>query len=221
MVNGMRVGMLVAAAALAASAQNRPLTSAGRITSPSFAGNLAASVQGTLPTRPVRFPPFRPFTLGGQRSNVLVLDGSSAYGYSSYVGPSLYAAPDADAGNPPPPVVVIQSEPPDSPVGPTARTPQGDDRAADHEPVKIYSNPVTMAPPDTPTKPPVGEQVVILALKNGGAETAIAYWTDGDQLKYVTPDRKQKQISLARVDTALSKKLNSERGITFSLGRQQ
>ncbi|MGC2659583.1 MAG: hypothetical protein WA324_16620 [Bryobacteraceae bacterium] len=220
MVNGMRVGMLVAIAALAASAQNRPLTGAGRITNPSFAGNLAASVQGTLPSRPVRFPPFRPFILGGQRSNVLVLGGPSAYGYPSYVDPSLYAAPDPDAGNPPP-VVVIQSDPPNPLLGPIARTPQADGRAADHELVKIYSNPVKMAPPDAPTKPPVGEQVVILALKDGGAETAIAYWTDGDQLKYVTPDRKQKQISLARVDTTLSAKLNSERGITFSLGRAQ
>ena len=67
---------------------------------------------------------------------------------------------------------------------------------AEDNPVKIYSNPVVMAPPDEPSKPLAREQVVILALKNGGAETAIAYWTDGDQLRFITPARQQKQISL-------------------------
>jgi hypothetical protein len=204
-VNGMKAGMLaLATAALATAGQNRPVTAVGRITSTTFAGNLAASVQGTLPTRPVRFPPF-----------VLLGGGYGGYGYPGppYMDPNLYAPPAPVAA----PVLVIQSEPPYPPVPEAAVTP-APSKIEDNA-VTIYSNPVTMAPPDTPSKPPAGAQVVILALKDGGAETAIAYWTDGDQLKYITPDRKQKQMPLAKIDAALSTRLNRERGVAFSLAK--
>jgi hypothetical protein len=199
----MKLGILVVFVAMAASGQNRHVTAVGRVTSTTFAGNLAASVQGTLPTRPVRFPPF-----------VLLGGGYGGYGYPgpSYLDPSMYAPPPAA-----PPVLVIQSEPPYPPIPEevVAPTPgQNEDNT-----VRIYSNPVTMAPPDAPSKPSVGGQIVILALRDGGAETAIAYWTDGDQLNYVTPDRKQKQIPLAKIDAALSTRLNGERGVSFSLAK--
>jgi hypothetical protein len=142
---------------------------------------------------------------------MLLGGGYSGYGYPepSYVDPSSYGPPVPTA-----PVLVIQSEPPYPPdLEAAAPSPS---KTEDNS-VKIYSNPVAMAPPDTPSKPSGGVQVVILALKDGGAETAIAYWTDGDQLKYVTPDRKQKQISLAKVDAALSTRVNRERGVSFSL----
>ncbi|HWF46624.1 MAG TPA: hypothetical protein VG168_06445 [Bryobacteraceae bacterium] len=198
----MRLAMLALAAALAAFGQNRPVRAVGRITSTTFAGNLAASVQGTLPTRPVRFPPF-----------VLLGGGYGGYGYPdpAYMDPSMFAPPVPMA----PPVLVIHTEPPYPPAPelPNAPAPI---KTEDNS-VKIYSNPVTMAPPDAPAKPSAGGQVVILALKDGGAEMAIAYWTDGNQLKYVTPDRKQEQIPLAKVDAALSTRLNRERGVSFSL----
>jgi hypothetical protein len=200
----MKLGILALAAALSVSGQNRPVGAVGRITSTTFAGNLAASVQGTLPMRPVRFPPFLP--LGG---------GYGGYGYPgpSYMDPSLYEPPAPAAA----PVLVIQSEPP-YPPAPEAAAVSSPGKTEDSS-VKIYSNPVTMAPPDAPAKPSTGQQVVILALKDGAAETAIAYWTDGDELKYVTPDRKQKQVSLSKVDTALSARLNRERGVSFSLAK--
>jgi hypothetical protein len=204
LVGSMKLGLLALGVTLAAAGQNRPVTAVGRITSTTFAGNLAASVQGTLPVRPVRFPPF-----------VLLGGGYGGYSYPgpSYVDPSMYAPPAPAAG----PVLVIQSEPPYLPP-PEAAAVSSPGKTEDTS-VKIYSNPVTMAPPDAPAKPSAGQQVVILALKDGGAETAIAYWTDGNQLKYVTPDRKEKQVSLSKVDTALSARLNRERGVSFSLAK--
>jgi hypothetical protein len=201
-MSGVKVAMLAAAAALVASGQNRPVTAVGRITDTTFAGNLAASVQGTLPVRPVRFPPF--VLLGSGYG----LGGS---GYPGYVDPSLYAP------QPQPQVVVIQSGPPYPSAPPVATKPaalEPEDAA-----VKIYSNPVAMAPPDAPAKPLAGDPVVILALQDGGVETAVAYWIDGNQLKYITTDRKQKQIPLAKVDAELSARLNRERGVSFSLAK--
>ena len=78
----MKLAILAVAVALGASGQNRPVTAVGRITDTTFAGNLAASVQGTLPMRPVRFPPF-----------LLLGPRYFGYGYPPYPDPSLFAQP--------------------------------------------------------------------------------------------------------------------------------
>lgn len=152
----MKLAIVAVTVTLTASAQYRPVTAAGRITDTGFAGNLAASVQGTLPFRPVRFPQFMRF--GG---------GYGVYGYPGWVDPSAYAQPLMIH----PPMVVMQPEP----SYPAALAAEPASSKADGNPVRIYSNPVAMAPPDVPTQPSGGDQVVILALKNGGVETAIAY----------------------------------------------
>lgn len=206
----MKLVLVAVIAASAASGQNRPVHPVGRITDTTFAGNLAGSVQGTLPMRPVRFPP------------VLLLGGGYTPGYydpSMYASqaPAPYLSPYS-AEQAPPPLVVIQPDPSGAPLQQAIAVPA--QRKAEDNPVQIYSNPVAMAPPDAPNEPRSnGDRVVIIALRDGGVETAIAYWTDGDRLNYVTPERKQKQITLSKVDAALSARLNRERGIAFALAK--
>ena len=122
--------------------------------------------------------------------------------------------------------VVILAAPPSSPQ---LAAPPGDS-------VKIYSNPVRMEEPasvlalpaerspalsslssaNSLPAPAPAQPMYLIALRNETVATAIAYWTDGTQLKYITPDRKQKQTALKEVDVSLTVRLNEERGVTVS-----
>jgi hypothetical protein len=70
----------------------------------------------------------------------------------------------------------------------------------------------------TPTADrPANDGLVLIALKDQNIVTAIAYWTDRNELKYVTPARQQKQVPLSQVDVKLSERLNNERHVQFHL----
>jgi hypothetical protein len=64
---------------------------------------------------------------------------------------------------------------------------------------------------------PANESLVLIALKDQNIVAAIAYWTDRNELKYVTPARQQKQVPLSQVDVKLSERLNNERHVLFHL----
>ncbi len=64
---------------------------------------------------------------------------------------------------------------------------------------------------------PLNDGLVLIALKDQNIVTAIAYWTDRNELKYVTPARQQKQVPLSQVDVKLSERLNNERHVQFHL----
>ena len=64
---------------------------------------------------------------------------------------------------------------------------------------------------------PANDGLVLIALKDQNIVTAIAYWTDRNELKYITPARQQKQVPLSQVDVKLSERLNNERHVLFHL----
>ncbi|MGH9719996.1 MAG: hypothetical protein ACRD8O_07270 [Bryobacteraceae bacterium] len=63
------------------------------------------------------------------------------------------------------------------------------------------------------------EAVYLIAFRDETIQAAVAYWTEGDTLHYVTRLREQKRVALATVDIVLSERLNRERGVSFRLSR--
>jgi hypothetical protein len=59
--------------------------------------------------------------------------------------------------------------------------------------------------------------VTLLQLKNGWMYGLIDYWVEGDNLHYVTNYGGKNSVPLDQIDLAATTRLNSERGIAFSL----
>ena len=60
-------------------------------------------------------------------------------------------------------------------------------------------------------------RVYLLAFKDETVVTSRQHWLEGDTMRFVTPKGKPRQIRLADVDLDLTARLNSERGLSFSL----
>jgi hypothetical protein len=61
----------------------------------------------------------------------------------------------------------------------------------------------------------------LIAFRDRSIFAAVAYWTEGDTLHYVTQEHELKQAPLATVDRSLTGKLNGERGVAFPLPAAQ
>jgi hypothetical protein len=72
-------------------------------------------------------------------------------------------------------------------------------------------------PPPSQTDSTDGPTLYLIAFQDDSIRAALAYWTEGSTLRYVTPDHQQKQAPLASVDRALTEKLNGERHVLFRL----
>jgi hypothetical protein len=94
----------------------------------------------------------------------------------------------------------------------------------------IYSyvpadDPATPVPPaiqEFATPPPqtsssYAPMLYLIAFRDNSISAALAYWTEGSTLRYVTMDHEQKQAPLAAVDRTLSERLNGERHVLFRL----
>ena len=79
-------------------------------------------------------------------------------------------------------------------------------------PMQVYDAPVTLGSPrdEEPT-------IYLVALKDQTVIPALAYWVEGDTLRYVTRQHSMNLISLDLVDRQFSSKLNRERNVEFKL----
>lgn len=60
----------------------------------------------------------------------------------------------------------------------------------------------------------------LIAFPNGSIALAVAYWTEGGTLHYVTRhNREQKQVAINAIDRDLTQQLNAERGVEFRIPR--
>jgi|SRR5271165_2369055 len=209
----------------------RPVPPPGNITDPGFAGNLANSVQGTLNMRPGR--PYGSPYLGG------FFPWGGFYQSPGYFAPpppppimeqvnapAVVLQPPALLADPIPdaPVVSVYSYPAhvqtdDTPAPPPPPNVAGQNAAA----LKALSqsmdaaNALANGRSGSASARPANDGLVLIALKDQNIVTAIAYWTDRNELKYVTPARQQKQVPLSQVDVRLSERLNAERHVQFHL----
>jgi hypothetical protein len=62
-----------------------------------------------------------------------------------------------------------------------------------------------------------GPIVYLIALNDGRAWAAVAYWVDGSTLHLVTRRNEQMTFPIDEVDRSLSERLNRERGVPFRL----
>jgi hypothetical protein len=86
-------------------------------------------------------------------------------------------------------------------------------------------NPVTRdysdvdLPEPGPDYRPAGDQptIYLLAMTDHSIIPAIAYWTDGDTLNYITTEGVQNRVSLSLIDREFSRQLNDSRHVEFKL----
>jgi len=197
----------------------------------SFATRLGNVVAGVSPYQ-------NNFIGGGSRSRtgvypVPVFVGGG-YGYGGYGGYGYDQSPNVTIINTQPavpPIIINQDYQPDPPARPVMRV-YGNSVDQDLNVIQVPSpshpegNPIsratltngltdsgnTLNPTDEPT-------VYLIALRDGTIYASYAYWTERDMLHYITPGHVQNQVSLDRVDLALSRRLNRERKLEFNLGK--
>jgi hypothetical protein len=74
-------------------------------------------------------------------------------------------------------------------------------------------------PEPGPDYRPAGDQptIYLLAMTDHSIIPAIAYWTDGDTLNYITTEGVQNRVSLSLIDREFSRQLNDSRHVEFKL----
>ena len=72
-------------------------------------------------------------------------------------------------------------------------------------------------PPPSQSNSTYVPTLYLIAFQDKSIRAALAYWTEGSTLLYVTVAHEQKQAPLASVDRALSERLNGERHVLFRL----
>jgi hypothetical protein len=135
-------------------------------------------------------------------------DSYPSYPYSSDYAPSYpldygYGYGD-DNGSAPPVIINQQFQPPAEP----------------DSVLRQYSwSPPPQPQASAPPPPKNGDQLYLVAFKDGVIRAVVAYWAQGATLHYVTMEHEQKQVALASVDRSLSQRLNAERNVQFQLPR--
>jgi len=95
------------------------------------------------------------------------------------------------------------------------------------ETMTTYQAPVTQQPEGRPLsesmRAPSNTEgrptVYLVAMKSGEVYAALAYWLEDGTLHYITTKHAHNRASIELVDADLSKQLNQERGLDFSLVR--
>jgi hypothetical protein len=132
-----------------------------------------------------------------------------------YYPPVAVPPPPGLAGNPP--VIINQY------FGSPADSGQG------LAPVDQSGNPLYPSAPQPPPAAASGPQpgdllstpqnYYLIAYKDHSVYAVIAYWLEGNMLNYVTTQNTHNQASLDLIDMDLTKQLNQDRSVPFSLGK--
>ncbi len=214
----------------------------GSISDPGFAGRLGATVSGLPQTSgaAISSGPRGGFGgggggghwRGGAPRTIVVPFGVPVYtgGYGGYgYNDGMMPAPAAvvQPVQPSPSVIINQYYTPES-VRPQMReyTDLPDPPAASPEqsegPVRVYPPPRRQEPaaraaaPAAPVEDPKAT-ITLLAFQDSSVVAAIGYWTQGDQLHYVTSGFSKKIVPAGTLDKSLSEQLNRERNVEFKL----
>jgi len=87
-------------------------------------------------------------------------------------------------------------------------------------PAQLPPPPALYEPQPQPGQAPAQQEEpahYLIALKDHTVYSAVAYWVDGDTLHYFTSGNTHNQVSLSLVDRDLTKRLNTESGVTVNL----
>ena len=131
--------------------------------------------------------------------------GYADYGYSSY--PAYYPA-----YQPSPNITVVYAPPAPAPATVYGERVNSGARARDQ-----YGQETN--PPASATNS--ASPIYLIAFRDQSIRAAAAYWAEGGTLHYITLDHEQKQAALSTVDRDLSRQLNRERQVAFSLPASQ
>lgn len=210
----------------------RPVAPPGIITDPGFAGALGNSVQGTLNMRP-GWPGggfiggFAPWTGFYQGPAYIVPPPQPPTIMEQVNAPAVVIQPPAVITAPVPdaPVVSVYSYPAHPQTSDNTPEPLPSPSVSRQNAAALHAlsqsmeaaNAVGNGRSAANAGRAANEDLVLIALKDQNIVTAIAYWTDRNELKYVTPARQQKQVPLSQVDVKLSERLNNERHVPFHL----
>ena len=198
----------------------------------SFAGRLGNVVSGVPPLM------VAPGPLGTSGSGFIgrgraavypvpVFIGGYGYGptYANGYYNNGYQDPQVTIINQQPPVIINQNYVPDQPARPAMQVyGNGPDSVVNTIQVASPSYPegrplsVAAVDGDDASSNPSDEPTIyLIALKDGTIYASYAFWAEHDTLHYITPGHAHNQISLDRIDLALSRRLNKDRKLDFSL----
>jgi len=189
---------------------------AGSVVSPGFPSGLAANVMGNAWRGYGSSYRGRYYGRGGYGYG-----GGYALAYPVFVGPSPYdygylppnyPPPEyyGDEGPPQPPAVVINQNFVPDVANPVVR----EYGPEDQEPgagMRNYQN----VPP--PKQPEPEATIYLIAFKDHSVVPALGWWVEGNTIKYVNLDHDINQASVDLIDRDLSKKLNAQRNVEFTL----
>lgn len=131
----------------------------------------------------------------------IVVGGGGWYGGPTYVAPAVV-----------PPVILVNQQNVAPPAPILVMNPDYKPEVA--QPVmRVYS--ATSTP--YANFQPSAEKVYLLTLKDGTLRQAVAFWSEGDSLHYVQPDRKQDKVAFSQLDREATARFNRERGIEIRL----
>ncbi len=141
--------------------------------------------------------------------------GSSPYDYG-YLPSGYPSAPppyydDSQGGPPPgaPAVVINQNFIPDQ-ANPVVRDYGPGDEGGDQSGMRSYQN-------IPPRQQEAEATIYLIAFKDHTVVPALGWWVEGNTIKYVNLDHDINQASVDLIDRDLSKKLNAQRNIDFTL----
>ncbi len=141
------------------------------------------------------------------------------YGGSGYYPQDEYAAQQPIVVQTAPPVVYINRDYQPEHISPQFRdysnAPLPDAVPQQSAPLRVYDAPVYIDPSrDRENDEPA---IYLIAFKDQTVIPALAYWVEGDTLRYVTRQHAVNAASLELIDRQFSMKLNRERRVEFKL----